>query len=137
MNSKQNIAIIGLGYVGLPLAVEFGKQFNVIGFDINKTRIEELSSGIDKTLESNFDQIKSSKGLKFSNNIDDLFESNIFIITVPTPIDDFKAPDLKPLLKASEMIGKLKLQYNRARQARITTELIEIISGASALEGKE
>ncbi len=107
MNSKQNIAIIGLGYVGLPLAVEFGKNFNVIGFDINKKRIEELNNGIDKTLESNFDQIKSSKGLKFSNNIDDLFESNIFIITVPTPIDDFKAPDLKPLLKASEMIGKI------------------------------
>jgi UDP-N-acetyl-D-galactosamine dehydrogenase len=107
MNSKQNIAIIGLGYVGLPLAVEFGKNFNVIGFDINKKRIEELNNGIDKTLESNFDQIKSSKGLKFSNNIDELFESNIFIITVPTPIDDFKAPDLKPLLKASEMIGKI------------------------------
>jgi UDP-N-acetyl-D-galactosamine dehydrogenase len=107
MNSKQNIAIIGLGYVGLPLAVEFGKNFNVIGFDIDKKRIEELNNGIDKTLESNFDQIKSSKGLKFSNNIDDLFESNIFIITVPTPIDDFKAPDLKPLLKASEMIGKI------------------------------
>lgn len=107
MNSKQNIAIIGLGYVGLPLAVEFGKHFNVIGFDINKTRIEELSNGIDKTLESNFDQIKSSKGLKFSNNIDDLFESNIFIITVPTPINEFKAPDLKPLISASEMVGKV------------------------------
>jgi UDP-N-acetyl-D-galactosamine dehydrogenase len=100
-----NIAIIGLGYVGLPLAVEFGKKYSVVGFDINLARIQELSSGFDCTKESNIDEINSATFLKFSSNTEDLKKCNIYIVTVPTPIDQFKAPDLKPLLKASEMIG--------------------------------
>lgn len=105
--SNKNIAIIGLGYVGLPLAVAFGAKYNTLGFDINTTRVSELSNGIDKTLESDFDKIKGATQLKFSSNIDDLVHSDIFIVTVPTPINQFKAPDLAPLLKASEMIGKV------------------------------
>ncbi|TRU02522.1 MAG: nucleotide sugar dehydrogenase [Microcystis aeruginosa Ma_AC_P_19900807_S300] len=101
------IAIIGLGYVGLPLAVEFGKIFTVIGFDINELRIQELQTGIDRTKESNKTEIESAKKLSFSSSITDISQCNIFIVTVPTPIDQFKAPDLKPLLKASEMIGKV------------------------------
>lgn len=117
MNLKdKKIAIIGLGYVGLPLAIEFGKVYNVLGFDINIKRIEELSSGVDKTQEAdlegltlamNYSKLGNHKGLKFSSNTEDLKSYNIFIVTVPTPIDQFKAPDLTPLLKASEMIGKI------------------------------
>lgn len=101
------IAIIGLGYVGLPLAVEFGKIYTVVGFDINESRIEELKAGIDRTKESNQTEIESARKLSFSSSITDISQCNIFIVTVPTPIDQFKAPDLKPLLKASEMIGKV------------------------------
>jgi len=101
------IAIIGLGYVGLPLAVEFGKIYTVIGFDINESRIKELQTGIDRTKESNKTEIESAKKLSFSSSITDISQCNIFIVTVPTPIDQFKAPDLKPLLKASEMIGRV------------------------------
>ena len=104
---EQKIAIIGLGYVGLPLAVEFGKKFSTLGFDINQKRINELSVGYDRTLESNKTEIEASKGLIFSNNIKELENCNVFIVTVPTPIDQFKAPDLTPLLKASEMLGKV------------------------------
>jgi UDP-N-acetyl-D-galactosamine dehydrogenase len=105
--SNNNIAIIGLGYVGLPLAVAFGSKYNTIGFDINTNRVAELASGIDKTLESDADKIKGATQLKFSSNIDDLKLYDLFIVTVPTPINQFKAPDLAPLLKASEMIGKV------------------------------
>ena len=110
------IAIIGLGYVGLPLAIEFGKKYKVLGFDINQARIEQLKSGIDRTNEADIEGLKfavnlankSDKvGLKFSSNIEELKSYNIFIVTVPTPIDQFKAPDLTPLLKASEMLGKI------------------------------
>jgi UDP-N-acetyl-D-galactosamine dehydrogenase len=106
-SSNKKVAIIGLGYVGLPLAVEFGKKFSTLGFDINQKRINELSEGYDRTLESNKSEIEASKGLTFSNNIKELENYNIFIVTVPTPIDQFKAPDLTPLLKASEMLGKV------------------------------
>lgn len=102
----KKIAIIGLGYVGLPLAVEFGKKFNVLGFDINQSRVDELKKGIDRTLESNKEEIESSKFLNFSTNIEDLRFFNIFIVTVPTPINQFKSPDLKPLLSATELLGK-------------------------------
>lgn len=105
--SDKKISIIGLGYVGLPLAVEFGKKYDVLGFDINKTRIEELRSGYDRTGESNNIEIKLSSGLKFSSDQSDLQKCDIYIVTVPTPINQFKAPDLGPLLKASEMIGKV------------------------------
>jgi UDP-N-acetyl-D-galactosamine dehydrogenase len=114
LNHQFKIAIIGLGYVGLPLAIEFGKKYDVLGFDINTYRIEELSNGIDRTGEANIEdmcnamssRIKGGEsGLRFSSFIDDLKSCNIFIITVPTPIDEFKAPDLSPLLSASNMVG--------------------------------
>lgn len=117
MNTKiKNIAIIGLGYVGLPLAIEFGKKYKVLGFDINSSRVEELSGGKDRTNEADLSALKvamnlaintKDKGLVFSSKIEDLQTCNIFIVTVPTPINQFKAPDLTPLLKASEMLGKL------------------------------
>ena len=100
------IAIIGLGYVGLPLAVEFGKKYKTVGFDINEKRIEELKLGIDKTCESNKDEIELAKLLMFSASIHDIKDCTVFIVTVPTPINQFKAPDLGPLLRASEMIGE-------------------------------
>ncbi len=107
MIKDKKIAIIGLGYVGLPLAVEFGKQFPVLGFDINLDRIDELKKGIDRTLESSEEEIFSSKFLKFSSEVKDLIEYNIYIVTVPTPIDNYKSPDLKPLLSASKMLGSV------------------------------
>jgi len=106
-NLEYNIAIIGLGYVGLPLAVEFGKKYNVVGFDINKNRIDELKIGVDKTLESNSDEIISAKYLTFSSEVNDISKCNVYIVTVPTPINSFKSPDLKPLIYASKMIGKI------------------------------
>jgi UDP-N-acetyl-D-galactosamine dehydrogenase len=105
--SNNNIAIIGLGYVGLPLAVAFGSKYKTRGFDINAIRVSELSNGIDKTLESDSDKIKGATQLTFSSTIEDLKDCDLFIVTVPTPINQFKAPDLGPLLKASEMIGKV------------------------------
>jgi UDP-N-acetyl-D-galactosamine dehydrogenase len=116
---KQNdykIAIVGLGYVGLPLAIEFGKKFKVLGFDINQSRIEELNLITDRTNEADLVGMKNAMelaksnpglGLNFSANVEDLKNYNVFIVTVPTPIDQFKAPDLTPLLKASEMLGKV------------------------------
>lgn len=101
------IAIIGLGYVGLPLAVEFGKKRAVIGFDINKARIEELKSGHDHTLETEPDELRAARHLTFSANAADLAAANCFIVTVPTPIDEHKRPDLTPLVRASELIGKV------------------------------
>ena len=101
------LAIIGLGYVGLPLALEFAKKKIVIGFDNNKKRIEELNSGIDKNLEFNKAILQNSKNLNFTNSTNQLKAANCYIVTVPTPINEFKKPDLKPLIKASEMIGKL------------------------------
>jgi UDP-N-acetyl-D-galactosamine dehydrogenase len=104
---QKKIAIIGLGYVGLPLAVEFGKHLEVIGFDINSRRVDELKKGIDKTLESTSEEIKAATKLSFSSTLEDIRDCNIFIVTVPTPIDQFKAPDLRPLISATSMIGKL------------------------------
>lgn len=101
------IGVIGLGYVGLPLAVEFGKKFTVIGFDINIDRVNELKNGIDRTSECTNDEMKSSHNLVFSTDINSIKECNIYIVTVPTPIDKFKSPDLKPILNASEMIGTI------------------------------
>ena len=108
---NNKIAIIGLGYVGLPLAVEFGKKYSCLGYDINESRIHELNNGIDKTLELNNIDIKKSKYLKFTSNEEDLKKSNIYIITVPTPIDNNNNPDISFLIKASEMVGRL-LQKN-------------------------
>jgi UDP-N-acetyl-D-galactosamine dehydrogenase len=102
---NNKIAIIGLGYVGLPLAVEFGKKYSTLGFDINQKRINELKEGYDRTLESNKSEIDASESLIFSSNVQDLTNYNVYIVTVPTPINQFKSPDLSPLLKASKMLG--------------------------------
>jgi UDP-N-acetyl-D-galactosamine dehydrogenase len=109
MNNLQDvtIAVVGLGYVGLPLAVEFGKKFQTIGFDINQNRISELSSGVDHTLEVSSEELKSASLLEFSSDIDALRKATVFIVTVPTPIDEHRQPDLTPLIKASETIGKV------------------------------
>jgi UDP-N-acetyl-D-galactosamine dehydrogenase len=112
----KRIAVIGLGYVGLPLAIEFGKKYKVLGFDINQSRIEELNLLTDRTNEADLVGMKNAMdlaksnaglGLNFSANLEDLRNHNVFIVTVPTPIDQFKAPDLTPILKASEMLGKV------------------------------
>src|ERR1041385_6517790 len=103
----EKIGIIGLGYVGLPLAVEFGKQLDVVGFDINQERIAELKQSNDRTRENSAEELKASTKLAFSSNIDDLKSVNYFIITVPTPVDEFKKPDLTPLIKASTTVGKV------------------------------
>jgi UDP-N-acetyl-D-glucosamine/UDP-N-acetyl-D-galactosamine dehydrogenase len=104
---KPTIAIIGLGYVGLPLAVEFGKHFETVGFDINAKRIKDLKRGFDATLEVDEAELKSSSNLHFSCDIEDLRSANFYIVTVPTPVDDHKQPDLTPLIRASTMLGKV------------------------------
>jgi UDP-N-acetyl-D-galactosamine dehydrogenase len=105
--SQKTIAIIGLGYVGLPLAVEFGKQRKTIGFDTHQARISELQSGQDHTLECSSEELQSAEHLLFSANAQDLQQAQIFIVTVPTPVDSANRPDMKPLVKASETIGKV------------------------------
>jgi len=101
------LAIIGLGYVGLPLAVEFGRNRTVVGFDINQRRIDELKAGNDFTLETSQNELAAAKQLTFTTISDDLRSCNCFIVTVPTPIDEYKRPDLTPLIKASETVGKV------------------------------
>lgn len=103
----DKISVIGLGYVGLPLAVEFGKNFSVVGFDINKTRVEQLKMGFDLTKELSSEELREAKNLTFSCDLTDLKGANYFIITVPTPVDESKIPDLQPLIKASNMIGRV------------------------------
>lgn len=104
---EVKLAIIGLGYVGLPLAVEFGKRRSVVGFDINQQRIDALKAGHDATLEVSDDELKKAAQLVYSASLDDLRSCNVFIVTVPTPIDEHKQPDLTPLIKASETIGSV------------------------------
>lgn len=99
------LAVIGLGYVGLPLAVEFGKQRSVVGFDINQARIDALNEGHDVTLEVSDAELAESQQLTYSSQLEDLRDCNVYIVTVPTPIDEYKQPDLTPLIKASEAIG--------------------------------
>ena len=106
-NSKFSIAVIGLGYVGLPLAVEFGKKYQVVGFDINPTRIKSLHQKKDDTLQISEQEINAATGLIFSDNLEAIKDCTIYIVTVPTPVDNNKLPDLTPLLNASQMIGKL------------------------------
>ena len=105
--ANVRIGIIGLGYVGLPLAVEFGKKFPTLGFDINKARVAELSSGKDHTLECSPEELASAATLTFSTNLNDLNDCNVYIVTVPTPVDKSNRPDLTPLIKASETVGKV------------------------------
>ncbi len=103
----EKIGVIGLGYVGLPLAVEFGKKIDVVGFDINKERIEELVKGFDRTREVEPEELKTSVKLQYSSDINSLKDVNYFIITVPTPVDEFKTPDLRPLQSASKTVGSV------------------------------
>lgn len=107
MSNHKTISVIGLGYVGLPLAVEFGKHRRVIGFDINQARIAELQQGRDHTLEVSPEELRESAHITYSCTPQDLREAQVFIITVPTPVDTYNQPDLTPLLKASETIGKV------------------------------
>ncbi len=107
MQSNQQIAVIGLGYVGLPLAVEFGKIRSVLGFDINADRIAELRSGKDSTLEVSPASLAQSHSLRFSDSQDDLKACSIFLVTVPTPVDQANRPDMTPLIKASETVGRV------------------------------
>lgn len=105
--ADSQIAIIGLGYVGLPLAVEFGKHYPTLGFDINQARIAELNAGEDHTLEVSSAELAQADKLSYSSELADLRRANVFIVTVPTPIDKHRQPDLTPLIKASETLGKV------------------------------
>lgn len=108
MNINEiKIGLIGLGYVGLPLAVEFGKKYETLGFDINKKRIEELCQYVDITLECSTEELKNSCNLTYSHDVNELKKCNVFIVTVPTPIDKYKRPDLTPLISASQLLGSI------------------------------
>ena len=120
MHNKKKITVVGLGYVGLPLAVEFARKYVVVGFDINKSRIEQLNNGIDKTLEVEQDDLqsvlisdhKNDIGLLVSHDIEDIRDSDIYIITVPTPTDALKKPVFTPLIKSSETVGSVLAKGN-------------------------
>lgn len=105
--SNVRIGIVGLGYVGLPLAVEFGKQFEVVGFDIHQARIDELKQGHDHTLEVSDEELKEAVKLSYTAQLEDIRPCNVYIVTVPTPIDEHKSPDFTPLIKASESLSKV------------------------------
>jgi UDP-N-acetyl-D-galactosamine dehydrogenase len=107
MNQEKTIAVIGLGYVGLPLAVEFGKYRVTLGFDINKIRIKELQNGLDHTLECSPQELLSATHLCYSANVSDLHSAQVFIVTVPTPVDKANRPEMRPLVKASEIVGNV------------------------------
>ena len=136
---KVNIAIIGQGYVGTPLAIEFGKKYPTIGFDINTNRIDDLKKGIDNTNEATPEQLRSAKQLTFSANINDIKECNIYIVTVPTPIDEFKTPDLNSLRGASKMLGEILKKgdlviYESTVYPGCTEEVcVPLLEGASGL----
>jgi UDP-N-acetyl-D-glucosamine/UDP-N-acetyl-D-galactosamine dehydrogenase len=102
---KTRIAVIGLGYVGLPLAVEFGRYFTTVGFDIKEARIQELRAGRDSTLEVEPEALAQAAWLTYSHDPNDLKNCNVYIVTVPTPIDQYKRPDLRPLEQASATVG--------------------------------
>ena len=104
---KNKIALIGLGYVGLPLAVEFGKTIETIGFDVDESRIEELRLGKDRTLEVEAVDLEQATELSYTTNPDEISDCNIYIVTVPTPIDKHKRPDLSPLINSSKTIGAI------------------------------
>ena len=107
LSSNSKIAVIGLGYVGLPLAVEFSKKYNVVGFDTNVMRIQELQYGIDKTLELETSELKKASNLKYTSDLDEISECTIYVIGVPTPVNKNNQPDFSNLISASENIGKV------------------------------
>jgi UDP-N-acetyl-D-glucosamine/UDP-N-acetyl-D-galactosamine dehydrogenase len=104
---KSRIAVVGLGYVGLPLAVEFGRRYSTVGFDVNPRRIAQLQAGRDVTLEVPRSELRAARHLSFTTRLADLRGRNVFVVTVPTPIDGYKRPDLTPLIRASESVGKV------------------------------
>ena len=104
---NTRIGVIGLGYVGLPLAVELSKKYNVIGFDVDKDRISDLTSGLDLTLELSYEDLVDAKNISYTDDLLEIQDCNVYIVTVPTPIDEYKQPDVKSLLKASELVGKV------------------------------
>ena len=104
--NEIRLAVLGLGYVGLPLAVEFGKSRSVLGFDINEARILALKGGHDATLEVPDEELQEATHLSFTSDLESLSKANVFIVTVPTPIDEHKRPDLTPLIKVEDLIGK-------------------------------
>ena len=105
--SDITLGIVGLGYVGLPLAVEFGKKIKTIGFDINSPRVDELKNGVDSTLEVEKELLIEASHLSYTSDVNDLKQCDVYIVTVPTPVDKHKTPDLSPLVKASEMLGSV------------------------------
>ncbi len=112
INSRKKICVVGLGYVGLPLAVEFGGIEETIGFDIDTARIDELKTGNDSTLEVNKSELLAAKQLSFTSDRREIADSNVFIVTVPTPIDEYKRPDLGPLRNASKLVGSVLSRGN-------------------------
>ena len=102
---KCRIGVVGLGYVGLPLAVEFGKHFETVGFDVNPQRVAQLRKGRDSTLEVSAEELRAAQRLTYTTDLDGLRRCRVFIVTVPTPIDGYKRPDLSPLVRASESVG--------------------------------
>ena len=145
MNASQEwlgevkIAVIGLGYVGLPLAVEFGKRFPVVGFDIKPERIEALRQGRDETLETTPDELQAAENLSFTSDRAGIADCNVYIVTVPTPIDGFKRPDLRPILGASETVGAVLkpgdvVVYESTVYPGCTEEdCVPVLEGASGL----
>ena len=128
------LAVIGLGYVGLPLAVEFGRKRPVVGFDINQRRLDELRTGNDFTLEITQAELESAKHLSYTNNVDDLRDCNYFIVTVPTPIDEYKRPDLATLMNASETIGTVLKSGDIVTAGTHPAESIKIAEAAKVIE---
>src|SRR5690625_6345441 len=118
--TEPTLCVIGLGYVGLPLAAAFGKHLNTIGFDINPLRIEQLRDGIDHTRELSTEELSAASRLSFTSVEDDIRACDVYIVTVPTPINDSKQPDLTPLERASEMLGRV---IGKNRSEEHTSEL--------------
>lgn len=143
MLENTKIAMIGLGYVGLPLAVEFGKKYEVVGFDISQPRIDELNTGHDHTLEVSDEELLEATHLSYTADIEELKSCNIYIVTVPTPIDEYKQPDLSPLEKASALLGRVVKQddiiiYESTVYPGATEEVcVPILEDASDLKFNE
>ena len=140
----KKLAILGLGYVGLPLAVEFGKKFDTVGFDINAERVDELKTGYDRTLETNKEELQSAKQLRLTCDLNELRDANIYIVTVPTPIDKNNHPDLTPIEKSTETLAQYVQKgdiviYESTVYPGVTEEvcvpIIERVSGLKFNEG--
>ncbi len=137
---KVKICVVGLGYVGLPLAVEFAKKYEVVGYDIKAKRVEELKKGIDRTREVDSEELKKAQNIVFTDNIKNCEKCNVFIVTVPTPIDEFKVPDLTPVVKSSETVGGILKKgdtviYESTVYPGVTEEIcVKILESKSGLK---